>query len=73
VLFSLSAELSRAPDSLSVSLGAVYEFLRSLGLELAPQFVKSQSIIFTRRTRCSKIIQPFSVEGIQIPVVDNGF
>jgi len=69
VLFSSNADLLRARDSLSVSLGAVYDFLRFLGLELAPD--KSKSIVFTRRTRCSEIIQPFSVEGTQIPIVDS--
>jgi len=69
VLFSSNAELSRARDFLSVSLGSVYDFLRSLGLELAPH--KSKSVLFTRRTRCSEFIQPFSIEGIQIPVVDS--
>jgi len=67
VLFSSNTKLSQARGSLFISLKAIYEFLRSLGLELAPH--KSQSIIFTRRVRSE--IQPFSVKGIQIPVVDS--
>jgi len=68
VLFSSNTDLSRVRSSLSASLEAVHQFLRSLGLDLAPH--KSQSIIFSRRVKCSVTFEPFCISGAQIPVVD---
>jgi len=69
VLFSTSANLSQARNSVSISLSSVHEYLRLRGLDLAPQ--KSQSIVFTRRLKHSETFEPLCINDVQIPTVDN--
>jgi len=68
VLFSSNEDISVARDSLSLSLKSISQFLASLGLTLSPS--KSKSIIFSRSRNFKHPFVPFTLDDIQIPVVE---
>jgi len=57
-------DITLARNSLSVSLKAVYSFLRQRGLDLAPH--KSNVLIFSRCRKGPPVIDGISLQGVNI-------